>query len=121
MNKLSLFIFINLSLVVKLYAQKSIAWDNTTVSSWNTSFRQVEIPSSLDNKIQKAYLYASQSKSPKPLIISLHTVYHSLLKVLDYYAKDGVHMAGAGQAISRKNEREVMKQNKVLCLLFVSD
>ncbi|PWK16621.1 lysophospholipase L1-like esterase [Arcicella aurantiaca] len=73
MNKLALFIFINLSLVIKLYAQKPIAWDNTTESTWNTSFGQVEIPSSLDGKVQKAYLYASRSKSPKPLIISLHT------------------------------------------------
>ena len=31
--------------------------------------------------------------------VSVVDVYHPLLGILDYYAGDGVHMAGAGQEI----------------------
>lgn len=55
------------------FAQKDPAWDNTGKSQWNDDFQKVEIPSSADGKIQKAYLYSSKSKTPKPLIVSLHT------------------------------------------------
>ena len=56
-----------------LFAQKDPAWDNTAESQWNSRFQKVEIPSSVDGKIQHAYLYTSKSVTPKPLIISLHT------------------------------------------------
>lgn len=42
-------------------------------SVWNHSFKIVEIKSSLDNKIQKAYFYKSKSKRSRPLVVSLHT------------------------------------------------
>lgn len=59
--------------VFQLLAQKEPAWDNTAKSEWNKAFQLVEIPSTVDGKIQKAYFYASKSKLKKPLIISLHT------------------------------------------------
>ena len=70
--------FLTILLVVtffssKLFAQKDPAWDNTDKTQWSSKFQKVEIPSSVDSKIQNAYLYASKSATRKPLIISLHT------------------------------------------------
>lgn len=56
-----------------LFAQKDPAWDDTSKNNWDNTFQKVGIPSSVDGKIQNAYLYSSKSKTPKPLIISLHT------------------------------------------------
>ncbi len=53
--------------------QNDPSWDDTSVSGWRKEFRLVEIPSSADGKLQKAWLYSSRSKLPKPLIVSLHT------------------------------------------------
>lgn len=63
--------FLNLS--IGLVAQNDPAWDNTTKNQWNSSFRKVEIKSSADGRAQQAYMYATQSKMRKPLIVSLHT------------------------------------------------
>lgn len=70
---LILFFFSGLFPVSSLFSQTDSAWDNTTKSNWNDAFKKVEITSSLDGKTQNAYLYASKSKTKKPLIISLHT------------------------------------------------
>lgn len=59
--------------LTSLFAQKDPTWDDTSKNNWDSAFQKVEITSSVDNKIQKAYLYSSKSKTPKPLIISLHT------------------------------------------------
>ncbi|HTG65274.1 MAG TPA: hypothetical protein VL859_02750, partial [Flavobacterium sp.] len=59
--------------IMSLFSQTDPAWDNTSKSNWNDAFKKVEITSSLDGKMQNAYLYASKSKAKKPLIISLHT------------------------------------------------
>ena len=59
--------------IVNVFAQKEVAWDNTSKTRWNSEFRQVDITSTADGKIQKAFLYASKSQKPKPLIVSLHT------------------------------------------------
>ncbi|MES2238691.1 MAG: alpha/beta fold hydrolase [Bacteroidota bacterium] len=59
--------------MLNLFSQTDPAWDDTAKSNWNSSFQKVEITSSLDKKIQNAYLYSSKSKTKKPLIISLHT------------------------------------------------
>ncbi|POY41181.1 G-D-S-L family lipolytic protein [Flavobacterium alvei] len=64
---------INIFTSTSLFAQKDPTWDDTSKNNWDSAFQKVEIPSSVDNKIQKAYLYSSKSKTPKPLIISLHT------------------------------------------------
>ena len=50
-----------------------IKFDDITASNWSKEFKLIEIESSVDKKIQKAYFYRSTSTSPKPLIVSLHT------------------------------------------------
>lgn len=52
--------------------EKEPEWDNTSKSKWNKAFQKVEIPSSVDGKIQKAYFHKS-SKPGQPLIVCLHT------------------------------------------------
>lgn len=54
-------------------AQKDTAWDKVSAGKWNSAFQVVDIPSSIDGKIQKAFIYASKSQQKKPLIVSLHT------------------------------------------------
>jgi len=56
-----------------VFAQPETTWDNISKREWNSAFRNVEIPSSADGKIQKAFIYASKSQQKKPLIVSLHT------------------------------------------------
>ena len=53
--------------------EKVIKFDDTRHANWNSAFVEVEIPSSADTTMQKAFLYASKSATPKPLIVSLHT------------------------------------------------
>ncbi len=60
-------------LATNVYGQKDPAWDNTTKTNWPSVFQVVDIPSSKDGKMQKAYLHTSTSKLPQPLIVSLHT------------------------------------------------
>ncbi|MFT3846556.1 MAG: GDSL-type esterase/lipase family protein [Lacibacter sp.] len=56
------------------YAQtKDPTWDNTKSKAWGTEFEQVQIVSSADGEIQKAWYHQTAKKSPQPLIISLHT------------------------------------------------
>lgn len=77
MNKIGVSVVINVLLVflfpVNLLAQNDPAWDNSAKSIWDTAFERVDIPSTIDGNIQKAYLYKTTSKTPKPLIVSLHT------------------------------------------------
>lgn len=49
------------------------ARDDTTRADWPAAFKDVEIPSTADGKIQKAYFYATRDNKPQPLIVSLHT------------------------------------------------
>lgn len=46
---------------------------NSEVAVWDDDFKQIDIASSIDNKKQKSYFYPSKSKTPQPLIVSLHT------------------------------------------------
>ncbi len=48
-------------------------FDNTKITNWEKGFEVVEIKSSLDDNVQKAYIYKTRSDKPKPLIVSLHT------------------------------------------------
>ncbi len=48
-------------------------FDDTRQSNWDTDFKVVDIQSTLDNSMQKAYFYKSKSSAPKPLVVSLHT------------------------------------------------
>jgi len=54
-------------------AQNNPAWDDNSTKIWADEFKLAEIPSSLDGEIQKAYVYFQESKTPKPLIVSLHS------------------------------------------------
>lgn len=47
-------------------------WDDTSVRRWPEGFSVVEIPSSVDGKIQKAYFHKA-SKPGQPLLICLHS------------------------------------------------
>ena len=70
--KLNLTVFI-LLIAVNIQAQNNMKWDDTIDKNWPIEFTQVEIPSTLDGEIQKAFVHFTESKTPKPLIISLHT------------------------------------------------
>ena len=41
--------------------------------SWNSDFTRVAIKSPMDGEMQKAYFYGSKSKTPQPLVVSLHS------------------------------------------------
>lgn len=56
-----------------LFAQKDPAWDDTAKGNWSPEFERVEIPSSKDGVIQKAFMYRTTCNTPQPLIVSLHT------------------------------------------------
>lgn len=62
-------------LVISLHAQKKKEqnWDDTQNKNWGSDFKIVNIPSSVDGEIQKAYFYSSLSVEKRPLIVSLHT------------------------------------------------
>ncbi len=61
------------SLVKEQKKNAYVKFDDISDSYWDNEFKIVEIKSSLDKNIQKAYFYKSKSNSPQPLIISLHT------------------------------------------------
>lgn len=71
--KKSLAILFLILISISCFSQKDPAWDDTSKSKWDSNFKEVDIPSSADGKIQKAFVYKSKSKAPKPLIVSLHT------------------------------------------------
>jgi len=48
-------------------------FDDSRQIKWDTDFKVVELKSSLDNSLQKAYFHKSKSTKPKPLVVSLHT------------------------------------------------
>lgn len=61
------------SFYTNIFAQQEPAWDNTAKSKWGKEFVEVNIPSTADGTQQKAFMYTSKSKTPQPLIVSLHT------------------------------------------------
>ncbi len=54
-------------------AQNPPAFDDPASDEWPTACSVVELPSSLDSSLQRAYFYASTSSQRQPLIVSLHT------------------------------------------------
>jgi len=50
-----------------------INYINSSNIFWTQEFKLIEISSSFDSSKQKAYVYKSNSKTPKALIVSLHT------------------------------------------------
>lgn len=73
MKKIVITVLLCVSSIVQLSAQKEPAWDNTSKRKWDPAFEKVEISSTKDGEIQRAYMYKSTSKTPQPLIVSLHT------------------------------------------------
>ena len=52
---------------------KPVQVSDSTISSWNKDIYVIEIRSTADTGIQKAYFYKTRSGQPRPLIVSLHT------------------------------------------------
>ncbi len=50
-----------------------VTYDNENHAVWGKEFELVEIRSSIDGEVQKAYFHASRSPNPQPLVVSLHT------------------------------------------------
>jgi hypothetical protein len=67
-----LFLMLLFALSMNAWSQNP-QWDDTNKQNWPEPFKQIEIPCSIDNEMQKAYVHFSNSKTPKPLIVSLHT------------------------------------------------
>lgn len=59
--------------IKKPFNETFIQFDDTRKTLWDTDFKLVDIPSSLDNSLQKAYFFKSKSTAPKPLVVSLHS------------------------------------------------
>jgi len=62
-----------LILIVNIQAKAQNQWDDTQSKTWPDQFKEVDITSSKDGAIQKAYFYTSNQQDPQPLIISFHT------------------------------------------------
>lgn len=74
MNKLMLTLLFSISSILWIVAQtKEPTWDNTSKRYWSSEFEKIEIPSSQDGAMQKAYIYKTTQSKPQPLIVSLHT------------------------------------------------
>lgn len=52
---------------------KEQSWDDSLNNNWPSEFRVVEISSSADGSMQRAWFHASRTKKNAPLIVSLHT------------------------------------------------
>lgn len=48
-------------------------WDSTKKSDWPAGFKVVEIPSTLDGELQRAYVCESGQSGAQPLVVSLHS------------------------------------------------
>lgn len=66
-------LFLSVFTCVALFAQREPVWDNTAKNDWSADFEKVSILSTADSSMQQAYLYKTKSRTPKPLIVSLHT------------------------------------------------
>lgn len=74
MKRMMLTVFFCIGSIALILAQtKEPAWDNTSKRHWSPEFKIVDIPSSKDGAMQKAYIYKTTRKKPQPLIVSLHT------------------------------------------------
>ncbi len=76
MKRLNLLVFFFYALTIfrpAMSQEVDSEWDNIYSKNWPDGFVPVDIPSSFDNKIQKAVFYKSSLLKPQPLIVSLHT------------------------------------------------
>ncbi len=75
---LSLGIFIGVFLRHNIYSwavirKPFVHFKNVKENRWGKDFTIAEIKSSIDDNIQKVYCFQSKAKTPKPLIVSLHS------------------------------------------------
>ena len=73
MRKIVFILFLCIGSFASLFAQTEPAWDNTSKRQWDPAFEKVEIPSTKDGEVQKAFKYKSTNETSQPLIVSLHT------------------------------------------------
>lgn len=90
MNKVSIFtllvLFLAIGLLVEnqfdiinkvfnqnIKSEKNIIIEKDESPKWDNQFEVVQIKSPIDSLLQPAYFYKTKSKTPKPLIVSLHT------------------------------------------------
>jgi predicted peptidase len=59
--------------VKKPFDNSFTAFDDTRQTTWDSDFKVVDVKSTVDHSIQKAYFYKSKSSAPKPLVVSLHS------------------------------------------------
>lgn len=59
--------------VKKPFDNSFTAFDDTRQTTWDSDFKVVDVKSTADHAIQKAYFYKSKSSAPKPLVVSLHS------------------------------------------------
>ncbi|MBE9510335.1 MAG: prolyl oligopeptidase family serine peptidase [Bacteroidetes bacterium] len=52
---------------------QNIKYDSTSCVYWDKDFLNIEISSSIDTIVQKAYFYPTKSNNSRPLLVSLHT------------------------------------------------
>ena len=71
MRKIVFILFLCTGSFASLFAQTEPAWDNTSKRKWDPAFQKVEIPSTKDGEVQKAFMYKSASKTSQPLIVIL--------------------------------------------------
>ncbi len=72
MKKSLLILFLSVA-VFDITSQKVVKWDDTLSKQRPEQCKEVEIVSTADGKVQRAYFYKSKSDEPRPLIVSLHT------------------------------------------------
>ncbi|MEZ5044047.1 MAG: GDSL-type esterase/lipase family protein [Saprospiraceae bacterium] len=66
-----LIIFITFIFFQGIQAQTDPKWDDTRSQNWPRECQEIQIKSSLDQKLQAAFFYKSKKRAP--LIVSLHT------------------------------------------------
>lgn len=48
-------------------------WDDSRLAFWSREFKEVEIKSSVDGTMQRAYFFKAQAAEKRPLLVSLHS------------------------------------------------
>ena len=71
--KTLLFVLFISVVALDISSQKVEKWDNTQSKQTPGQCKEVEIVSTTDGKVQRAYFYKSKSDEPRPLVVSLHT------------------------------------------------
>ena len=66
-------IVISFSIGIIVQKNQNIKHDSTSSVYWDEDFSKIEISSSIDTIVQKAYFYPTKSNNSKPLLVSLHT------------------------------------------------